>query len=148
MLFRSGDIAQAMLRDALDAFVKRDTRLAHEVLNEDDRLDSLKTQVFRDLLTYMLKDQSTVEPALDATGAELDLVASELDRRAFEVTVGRLPAEEGDVDLRHLVLAELQVAQAASVVVSRIGLAPVPTTTRSEERRVGKECRSRWSPYH
>ena len=22
------------------------------------------------------------------------------------------------------------------------------TTTRSEERRVGKECRSRWSPYH
>ena len=24
----------------------------------------------------------------------------------------------------------------------------VYTTTRSEERRVGKECRSRWSPYH
>ena len=23
-----------------------------------------------------------------------------------------------------------------------------PLTTRSEERRVGKECRSRWSPYH
>ena len=22
------------------------------------------------------------------------------------------------------------------------------STTRSEERRVGKECRSRWSPYH
>src|SRR2546422_8326311 len=25
---------------------------------------------------------------------------------------------------------------------------PVPSTARSEERRVGKECRSRWSPYH
>src|SRR5256886_5965399 len=25
---------------------------------------------------------------------------------------------------------------------------PCPTTSRSEERRVGKECRSRWSPYH
>ena len=24
----------------------------------------------------------------------------------------------------------------------------IKTTTRSEERRVGKECRSRWSPYH
>ena len=24
----------------------------------------------------------------------------------------------------------------------------VKVTTRSEERRVGKECRSRWSPYH
>ena len=27
-------------------------------------------------------------------------------------------------------------------------IAAVITTTRSEERRVGKECRSRWSPYH
>jgi phosphate transport system protein len=70
-----GDIAQSMLRDALDAFVKRDTRLAHEVLNEDDRLDSLKTQVFRDLLTYMLKDQGTVEPSLD-----LILVSRHLER--------------------------------------------------------------------
>lgn len=70
-----GDIAQAMLRDALDAFVKRDTRLAHRVLNEDDRLDSLKTQVFRDLLTYMLNDQSTVEPSLD-----LILVSRHLER--------------------------------------------------------------------
>ena len=70
-----GDIAQSMLRDALDAFVKRDTRLAHQVLHEDDRLDSLKTQVFRDLLTYMLKDQSTVEPSLD-----LILVSRHLER--------------------------------------------------------------------
>jgi phosphate transport system protein len=70
-----GDIAQTMLRDALDAFVKRDTILAHQVLNEDDRLDSLKTQVFRDLLTYMLKDQGTVEPSLD-----LILVSRHLER--------------------------------------------------------------------
>jgi phosphate transport system protein len=70
-----GDIAQAMLRDALDAFVKRDTTLAHRVLNEDDRLDALKTQVFRELLTYMLRDQGTVEPALD-----LILVSRHLER--------------------------------------------------------------------
>jgi phosphate transport system protein len=70
-----GDIAQTMLRDALDAFVKRDTALAHQVLNEDDRLDALKTQVFRDLLTYMLKDQGTVEPSLD-----LILVSRHLER--------------------------------------------------------------------
>jgi len=70
-----GDIAQTMLRDALDAFVKRDPALAHQVLNEDDRLDSLKTQVFRDLLTYMLKDQGTVEPSLD-----LILVSRHLER--------------------------------------------------------------------
>ena len=70
-----GDIAQAMLRDALDAYVKRDTELAHRVLSEDDRLDSLKTQVFRDLLTHMLRNQSTVEPSLD-----LILVSRHLER--------------------------------------------------------------------
>jgi phosphate transport system protein len=70
-----GDIAQAMLRDALDSYVRRDTALAHQVLNEDDRLDALKTQVFRELLTFMLKDPSTVEPALD-----LILVSRHLER--------------------------------------------------------------------
>jgi len=72
---KMGDLAQTMLRDALDAFVKRDTTLAQQVLNEDDRLDSLKTQVFRDLLTYMLRDQATVEPAID-----LILVSRHLER--------------------------------------------------------------------
>jgi phosphate transport system protein len=70
-----GDIAQAMLRDALDSFVRRDTRLAQQVLNEDDRLDGLKTQVFRELLTYMLNDPTTVEPALD-----LILISRHLER--------------------------------------------------------------------
>jgi phosphate transport system protein len=70
-----GEVAQAMLRDALDAYVRRDTSLAHQVLNEDDRLDGLKTQVFRELLTYMLKDPGTVEPALD-----LILVSRHLER--------------------------------------------------------------------
>jgi len=70
-----GDIAQEMLHDALDAFVRRDTKLAQQVLNEDDRLDSLKTQIFRELLDYMLKDPGTVEPALD-----LILVSRHLER--------------------------------------------------------------------
>ena len=70
-----GDIAQAMLRDALDSFVRRDTQMARQVLNEDDRLDTLKTRVFRELLTYMLADPSTVEPALD-----LILVSRHLER--------------------------------------------------------------------
>jgi phosphate transport system protein len=69
------NIAQAMLRDALDAYVRRDTSLAQHVLNEDDKLDSLKTQVFRDLLTYMLRDPLTVEPSLD-----LILVSRHLER--------------------------------------------------------------------
>jgi phosphate transport system protein len=72
---KMADIAQSMLRDALDAYVKRDTALAQHVLNEDDQLDGLKTQVFRELLTYMLQDPSTVEPSLD-----LILVSRHLER--------------------------------------------------------------------
>jgi phosphate transport system protein len=68
-------IAQTMLRDALDAFVRRDIALAQHVLNEDDRLDALKTQIFRELLTYMLQDPATIEPALD-----LILVSRHLER--------------------------------------------------------------------
>ena len=70
-----GQIAQTMLRDALDAFVRRDTTLAHQVLNDDDQLDGLKTQVFRELLTYMLTDPSTIEAGLD-----LILVSRHLER--------------------------------------------------------------------
>jgi phosphate transport system protein len=68
-------IAQSMLRDALDAFVRRDTTLAQAVLNEDNRLDALKTQIFRELLTYMLQDPTTIEPALD-----LILISRHLER--------------------------------------------------------------------
>jgi len=72
---RMADIAQEMLRDALDAYVRRDIELAHHVLNEDDALDSLKTQVFRELLTYMLQDPSKIEPSLD-----LILISRHLER--------------------------------------------------------------------
>ena len=72
---RMADIAQGMLRDALDAFVRRDTQLAQQVLDADDTLDALKTQVFRELLTYMLQDPHTIEPSLD-----LILVSRHLER--------------------------------------------------------------------
>ncbi len=72
---RMADLAQSMLRDALDAYVKGDTTLAQSVLDRDDELDSLKIQVFRELLTYMLQDPSTIEPSLD-----LVLVSRHLER--------------------------------------------------------------------
>ena len=72
---RMAGIAQGMLRDALDAFVRRDAALAHDVLKRDDSLDDLKTQVFRELLTYMLQDPSTIEPALN-----LILISRHLER--------------------------------------------------------------------
>ena len=64
-----------MLRDALDAFVRRDLALAEQVLDEDDELDALKTQVFRELLTTCCDDPATIEPALD-----LILISRHLER--------------------------------------------------------------------
>ena len=72
---RMADIAQRMLRDALDAYVRRDAVLAQAVLSQDDELDALKTQVFRELLTYMLQNTATIEPALD-----LILISRHLER--------------------------------------------------------------------
>src|SRR2546429_2419104 len=46
---------------------------------------------------------------------------------------------------------ELQPAYSRLVVAMRRSFAAIESRTiraRSEERRVGKECRSRWSPYH
>ena len=72
---RMAVIAQDMLRDALDSYVRRDTTLAHNVLDRDDELDTLKTMVFRELLTYMLRDPNTIEPSLD-----LVLISRHLER--------------------------------------------------------------------
>ena len=49
--------------------------LAEAVLAADDTLDALKTQIFRELLTYMLQDPNTIEPALD-----LILISRHLER--------------------------------------------------------------------
>ena len=72
---RMGELAQKMLRDALDAFVRGDQALAEAVLAADDTLDALKTQIFRELLTYMLNNTATIEPGLD-----LILISRHLER--------------------------------------------------------------------
>jgi len=72
---RMADLAQRMLRDSLDAFVRRDQALAESVLAADDILDSLKTEIFRELLTFMLQTPGTIEPSLD-----LILISRHLER--------------------------------------------------------------------
>jgi phosphate transport system protein len=78
---RMAVIAQEMLRDALDAYVRRDVTLAQRVLSRDDELDLLKSLVFRELLSFMLKDQSTIKASLD-----LILVSRHLERTGDHAT--------------------------------------------------------------
>lgn len=72
---RMATIAQMMLRDALDAFVRGDLAMAQQVLDRDDELDALKTLVFKDLLGYMTRDVMTVAPSLN-----LILISRHLER--------------------------------------------------------------------
>jgi phosphate transport system protein len=74
-LRRMGVLAQKMLSEALDAFVSQRILTAREVLAQDDELDGLKNQIFRELLTYMLGDPRTIE-----AGIELILISRHLER--------------------------------------------------------------------
>ncbi|HLA78654.1 MAG TPA: phosphate signaling complex protein PhoU [Vicinamibacteria bacterium] len=78
---RMADLAEAMTRDSLDAFVRKDPLLARAVLARDDEVDGLKDQVFRVLLTHMMADPGTIERALS-----LILVSRNLERIADHAT--------------------------------------------------------------
>jgi phosphate transport system protein len=60
---RMADVGRAMLRGALDAFVQQDVEFARQVAAEDDQVDALYNQVYRELLTYMLQDPRTIDRA-------------------------------------------------------------------------------------
>ncbi|HZT09212.1 MAG TPA: phosphate signaling complex protein PhoU [Chloroflexota bacterium] len=60
---RMAEIATGMLRRSLDAFVARDVEGARRVMAQDDEIDSLYDQVYRELLTYMLNDPRTIDRA-------------------------------------------------------------------------------------
>jgi phosphate transport system protein len=78
---RMAEAAQAMTRDALDSFVRKDVVMARGVLKRDDEVDQLKDAVFRVLLTYMMADPGTIERALG-----LILISRNLERIADHAT--------------------------------------------------------------
>jgi phosphate transport system protein len=78
---RMADSAKGMVRDALDAFVRRDTALARDVISRDDVCDAMHEEIFRELLTYMMADPKTINRAL-----ALLLVSRSLERIADQGT--------------------------------------------------------------
>ncbi len=78
---RMAEKTKEMLRAALDAFVKRDAAAAKRVIEQDDIIDNLYDQVFRELLTYMAADPQTINRA-----TRLIWVAHNLERSADRVT--------------------------------------------------------------
>jgi phosphate transport system protein len=60
---RMAEIGREMLGDSITSYIEGDTGLARRVAERDDEVDDLTDQVFRELLTYMLADPSTINRA-------------------------------------------------------------------------------------
>jgi phosphate transport system protein len=78
---RMAELAQEMVRDALNAFINGDAVLAKQVCERDDQVDKLNIQIFRELLTFMMADTATIPRAVD-----LILVGRHLERIADHAT--------------------------------------------------------------
>ncbi len=73
--------AQRMLKDSLNAFVNKDSKLAYEVCKRDDEVDELNHEIFMELLKCTPEEQTPVERVID-----LILVAKNLERIADHST--------------------------------------------------------------
>jgi phosphate transport system protein len=78
---RMAELTVDMLHRALDAFIHQDVELARNIPNDDDMVDALYNQVYRELLTFMISDPSTIDQA-----TYLLWVAHNLERTADRVT--------------------------------------------------------------
>jgi len=76
-----GKMARAMVKESIDAFVKDDSTIARKVLTNDDFVDDLMEQIFRELLSFMIEDTRTITRAI-----RLSFVAKYLERIADHAT--------------------------------------------------------------
>jgi phosphate transport system protein len=73
--------ARSMLRESLDAFVREDTELALQVCQRDDFIDKLTSDIFREMLAFMMHDPQAVSRA-----TRLLFIAKYLERIADHAT--------------------------------------------------------------
>ena len=78
---RMGNLARMMVKESIDAFVKDDAALARKVLTDDDLVDDLMEQLFRELLSFMIEDPRTISRAI-----RLSFIAKYLERMADHAT--------------------------------------------------------------
>ncbi|MFI5247139.1 MAG: phosphate signaling complex protein PhoU [Nitrospirales bacterium] len=78
---RMGKWARTMVKESIDAFVKEDAKLARKVLQDDDFIDDLMGQLFRELLSFMLEEPRTTSRAI-----RLTFIAKYLERMADHAT--------------------------------------------------------------
>jgi phosphate transport system protein len=100
---RMAEISTSMLHRSLEAFIDQDLEKCRAIWHEDDDVDNLYQQVYRELLTFMLEDPGTIERATQLLWAAhnleriADRVTNVCERTAFVIT-GDPRALPGRVD--------------------------------------------------
>ena len=92
---RMAEKATLMLRNSMDSLVSRDVVKAHQVLQDDDEVDSLYDQVYRELLVFMLQDPKTIQRATYLLWAAHDLEriadrATNIAERVIYLVTGKM----------------------------------------------------------
>ncbi|MEN6331052.1 MAG: phosphate signaling complex protein PhoU [Smithella sp.] len=70
---RMAEIARSMIRESIDSFVREDIALANKVRRDDEIIDNLNEQIFRELLTYMMEDPRSIHRAMIITQVSKNL---------------------------------------------------------------------------
>ena len=88
-----------MLQDSLTALTERDESRANKVLDDDDEVDALYDQVYRELLLYMLQDPQSIQRATYLLWAAHDLEriadrATNIAERVIYLVTGRMRKEK------------------------------------------------------
>ncbi len=78
---RMGSLARVMVKESIDAFVKEDAKLARKVIMDDDFVDDLMEQLFRELLSFMMESPQTISRAI-----RLSFIAKSLERMGDHAT--------------------------------------------------------------
>ncbi len=99
---RMADKATEMLRDSLSALTARDESKANKVLDDDDEVDALYDQVYRELLLFMIQDPRSIERATYLLWAAHDLEriadrATNIAERVIFLMTGRMTKEKKSV---------------------------------------------------
>ena len=78
---RMARISERMIRESLDAFVREDTDLALKVCKDDQEVDDLNSQIFRETVSYMIEDPHTINRAM-----KIGFISKYLERIADHAT--------------------------------------------------------------
>src|SRR2546425_8788638 len=139
----SGLVESAVFR-SVQALTEHDRELAEGVLKNEKRVNQMEIEI-DEAATRLLALQQPMATALRSLPAAIKInnALERMGALAVSIAEGALslmdqPPVTSSIDIPHMAsLTESMVRKSLDAFVKR-----------SEERRVGKECRSRWSPYH